>query len=86
MVGGAVYLAVVGADQGFPESALTYTWYPTSIPSGASIPTFSSNGTNGSKLVAVAFTKPGKYTFRVAIDNPFSKITYSDVTIVVGAG
>jgi len=84
VVGKAVFLGVVGADQAFPESALTYTWTSIGVPRGASSPHFSSNATNGSKFVAVAFSKPGTYTFRVAIKDPFAQVATSDVTIVVG--
>ena len=83
-VGGPVYLAAAGQDQAFPESSLTYTWYPISIPRGASAPKFSSNGSNRSKLVSVSFTTPGTYSFRVAALNPFSQVASSDVTVVVG--
>ena len=82
-VGGGNFLGVVGTDQAFPASDLTYTWFPIALPAGATAPTLSGNGTNRTNLISVAYSKPGTYSFRVVIVNPFEQSIYSDVTVNV---
>ena len=82
-VGSPVLLGVIGSDPLFAESSLTYRWTTVAVPSGAGLPRFSSNATNGSKLVSLNLTKPGTYKFRVLVTNPFGEVASSDLTIVV---
>ncbi len=82
-VGALNQLAVVGTDDIFPESALGYTWFSIARPAGASAPTFSSNGTNASKLVSVSYSKPGTYVFDVVVVDPAGQAALSIETVVV---
>ncbi len=83
-VGSPALLSAFGSDPGFGEPALSYSWTAIGAPRGASRPTFGPNGTNASKVISVAFSRPGAYTFRVTIANPFAEAVSSDVTVVVG--
>ena len=74
---------MLGADANYPESDLTYTWSTTSVPAGASAPTFSVNGTNGAKDTTVSFSQAGSYTFQVTIADPSSLTATSSVTVMV---
>ncbi len=76
-------LAVLGADDG-GEGNLTYTWSTSSKPNGSPNPTFSANGTNGSKNTLVTFGQVGSYTFLVTISDGTSAAT-SSVTATVNA-
>ena len=78
-------LGVIGSDDAFPESALTYTWSTLARPAGTAAPTFSSNGTNASKLVSVSYPRAGTYVVQVVVVNPFGQATLSIDTITVGA-
>ncbi len=80
VTGTTTALSVLGADDG-GESNLTYTWSATTKPAG-STPSFSVNGTNGSKNSTVTFDKSGSYTFTVTIDDG-TNTTTSSVTVVV---
>ncbi len=80
VTGTTTALSVLGADDG-GESNLTYTWSATTKPAG-STPSFSVNGTNGSKNSTVTFDKAGSYTFTVTIDDG-TNTTTSSVTVVV---
>jgi regulation of enolase protein 1 (concanavalin A-like superfamily) len=78
-------LSVLGADtsSNTGESSLTYTWAATNIPSGATAPAFSINGTNAAKNTTVTFHAAGTYVFTVtAADSPGDTVT-SSVTEVV---
>lgn len=75
-------LAVLGADdQG--EAALKYTWSATTIPSGATTPTFSVNGTNAAKKSTVTFYKDGSYQFLVTITDASGLSVTSSVSVNV---
>jgi autotransporter-associated beta strand protein len=68
--GATTTLSALGADVA-GESSLNYTWTATSIPSGASEPTFSSsNGTNAGKSTVATLYATGQYTFEVTIQFP----------------
>ena len=84
LVGGLDLIGAVGTDAAFDESSLTYTWSTVSTPAFAPAPTFSGNGTNATKLVAVGLQAPGAYTFRVAVTDPAGLVATSDVTVNVG--
>ncbi len=74
-------LSVLGADSGGAAN-LTYTWTATALPSGASVPTFSANGTNAARITTASFTRAGSYTFKVTIDQGNLSVT-SSVTVTV---
>lgn len=80
-VAGFDQLGTYGADADFGEPSLTYTWSVVSAPAGAPTPFFTVNGTNASKLVAVAIAAPGPYDFRVTITSPDGQTVTSDETI-----
>ncbi len=83
--GAIAQLGVIGSDDAFPESALRYTWSTIARPAGSAAPTFSSNGTNVSKLVSVSYPRAGTYVIQVVVVNPFGQSTLSIDTITVGA-
>jgi hypothetical protein len=75
-------LSVLGSDpQG--ESSITYTWADTTLPSGATAPTFSINGTNAAKNTTATFSKAGSYTFTVTLTDSQSASTTSTVNVTV---
>lgn len=76
-------LSVSGADVDTGESSLTYTWEATTVPAGATPPTFTANGTNGAKSTTVAFSKAGTYIFTATIMDPGGQTATSTVSVVV---
>jgi hypothetical protein len=74
-------LSALGADDA-GESALTYTWQVTALPSGAS-PAYSANGTNAAKTSTVTFNRAGAYTFRVTIKDAGGLTATSSVNVTV---
>jgi regulation of enolase protein 1 (concanavalin A-like superfamily) len=82
VTGTTTALSVLGADYN-GESALTYTWAATTIPTGATAPTFSVDGTNGAKATTATFSKAGAYTFTVTIADAAGLSTTSVVNVTV---
>jgi hypothetical protein len=78
----SVTLSALGADDG-GESNLKYTWSATTLPSGASSPTFSANGTNAAKSTLATFSAAGTYTFKVTIADKAGLTATSTVQVVV---
>ena len=77
-------LSVLGNDSdGGGESNLTYAWTATAIPSGATTPTYSANGTNAAKNATATVSKAGAYTFRVTISDAGGLTTTSSVNVTV---
>jgi hypothetical protein len=85
VTGKTAALSVLGANTTNPggESTLTYTWAATSIPAGATAPTFSANGANAAKNITVTFSKAGNYTFTVTIFDPLGESVTSIVPVTV---
>jgi hypothetical protein len=77
-----VTLSVLGADD-HGEANLTYTWSATTAPAGVAAPTFSANGTNGSKSSVATFYGPGSYQFTVTITDSSGKSVASVVNVTV---
>ena len=75
-------LSVLGADV-FGESTLTYTWAATTVPNGATAPTFSVNGTNAAKISTATFSKAGGYLFTVTITDVGGQKVTSSVSLTV---
>ena len=73
----------VAASDPAGASSLTYTWAATTIPGGATAPTFSVNGTNASSSTTATFSKAGAYTFTVTITDTSSKSVTSSVNVTV---
>ena len=85
VTGSTATLSTLGANtqSAGGEAGLTYSWASTSIPSGATTPTFSVNGTNAAKNTVATFSQAGSYTFVVTIaDSVGNKVT-STVTVNV---
>jgi len=83
VTGTTTALSVLGADADTGESSLTYTWAATSIPTGATAPTFSANGANAAKNTTATFSLAGSYTFQATITDPGGLTATSSVTVTV---
>jgi hypothetical protein len=83
VTGTTTSLSALGASNIYNESSLTYTWTATSVPSGATVPGFSANGTNAAKNTMATFSKAGAYTLRATIADPSSASITSSVNVTV---
>ena len=81
VTGTSTQLSVLGNDDS-GEANLTYTWAATTIPNGATAPTFSINGSNAAKNTTATFAQGGTYTFTVTLFDGY-KTTTSSVDVVV---
>ncbi len=77
----SVSLSVLGAEAGFSESSLTYTWSVVSKPESAANPTFSVNGTNTAKNTTAMLSATGTYIFVVTIADPGGLMVTSTVIV-----
>jgi hypothetical protein len=77
-----VNLSALGADFG-GESSCTYTWAATSLPAGASAPTFGANGTNAAKNDTATLSQAGTYVFTVTITDAVGLSVTSSTSITV---
>ena len=84
VTGTTTNLSVLGADDG-GESNLTYTWSATFVPSGASAPIFSINGTNAAKNTTATFSKMGAYTLMCTMKDVGGLTVTSSVNVTVNA-
>ena len=75
-------LSVLGADVN-GEPTLTYTWTATSLPAGATAPTFSANGTNAAKNTTATFSAAGTYVLTANIVDPANGGAASSVSVTV---
>ena len=82
VTGTTTTLSVLGGDDG-GEANLKYTWAATTLPAGASAPTFSVNGTNTAKQTMATFSKAGTYGFTVTIADAGGLTTTSNVNAMV---
>jgi hypothetical protein len=82
VTGTSTSLSVLGADNG-GEANLTYSWSATTLPAGASAPSFSANGTNAAKNSTATFSKAGNYVLTATITNPSGSSTTSSVSVTV---
>ena len=82
VTGTTTALSVLGADGG-GEANLKYIWAATTLPSGATAPTFSANGTNAAKKILATFSKGGSYGFTVTIADAAGLTTTSSVKVTV---
>ncbi|CAN5334841.1 hypothetical protein BH09PLA1_BH09PLA1_13690 [soil metagenome] len=76
-------LSVLGSDLIDAESALTYTWAASQVPSGAKTPAFSQNASNAAKSTSVQFSKAGTYRFVATITNSAGLSATSNITVRV---
>ena len=77
-------LSVLGASAS-GEPTLIYTWAATSVPSGASAPTFSANWNNAAKNTVVDFAAPGAYTLAATITDDCGLSVVSSVNVTVAS-
>jgi hypothetical protein len=82
VTGTTTSLSVLGGDD-TGESSLNYTWSVITAPSGAPMPTFSSNGNNASKATTATFYRAGSYTFEVTVTDPAGLNATSTVAVTV---
>ena len=75
-------LSVQGIEGGL-ETGLTYTWAATTIPGGATPPTFSVNGTLGANDTVATFSAAGSYVLTVTITDQNGLTGSSSVTVAV---
>jgi subtilase family serine protease len=75
-------LSVLGSDPA-GESTLTYTWAVVSEPAGATVPTYSVNGTNAAKNTTATFSLAGNYTFQATIQDASGLTATSSVGVTV---
>ena len=83
VTGTTTTLAALGADVDTGESTLTYTWAATTLPSSATTPTFSANGSNAAKSTTATFSKAGTYGLTVTIADPGGLTVTSSVSVTV---
>ncbi|HUB25564.1 MAG TPA: hypothetical protein VL992_09040, partial [Tepidisphaeraceae bacterium] len=60
-----------------------YTWTVTNMPSNATTPLFSVNGTNAASSTVATFTSAGSYTFQLSVSDNGTAIGTSSVTVLV---
>ena len=75
----------VNESYGGGDSGLTYTWSVTAMPSGATTPSFSANGSNAAENTTATFYQPGNYSFQVTISNGDGYTATSSVAVSVVA-
>jgi hypothetical protein len=74
--------ASLSAINGGTSSSTIFTWSATTLPSGASAPTFSANKTNGAKNTTITFSKAGDYTLKLtAVTGSTTKTATLVVTV-----
>ena len=78
-----VALSALGADAN-GQSYLTYTWTATTVPSGATAPTYSANGSNAAQNTTATVSTMGTYVFQVTITNEYGLTVTSSVTVTFG--
>jgi hypothetical protein len=64
-------------------SSLTYTWAATTLPAGATPPTFLPNGSNAAASTTASFTKAGPYVLTVTITDALGRTVTSSVPVTV---
>ena len=74
-------LSVAATDPA--SEALTYTWSVVSLPSGASAPTYSVNGSSASQNTTATFSSAGTYTFLVTITDTSGLSIGSTVNVTI---
>jgi hypothetical protein len=82
VTGKTTALSVAATDE-HGASSLIYSWVATTVPSGATAPTFSANNSNAAQNSTATFTSAGNYTFTVSVTNSLSLTTTSVVSVVV---
>jgi subtilase family serine protease len=82
VTGTTTALSALGADTN-GASTLTYTWSATTIPAGATAPTFPVNGTNAAAATTATFHLAGAYVFTVTITDAEGSTVTSAVSVTV---
>ena len=83
------------------NAATTFAWSATTLPAGATAPTFSANGTNAAKTTTATFVKAGTYVFKltgttgatvltatlsVTVNQTLTAVTLTPTTVTLGTG
>jgi hypothetical protein len=76
-------LSASGSDYYESATPLTYTWAATTIPTGATAPTYSINANSGAGTTTATFYKAGSYVFQVTIADQSGLTTTSSVNVTV---
>ena len=84
VTGTTATLSVAGTSD-LGAANLTYTWYSTTIPGGAAVPTFTVNGNNAASTTVATFTKAGSYKFIVVLTDSQGATASSSVSVTVNA-
>jgi autotransporter-associated beta strand protein len=82
VTGTTVGLSALASDSN-GANYLNYTWAATSIPSGATAPTFSVNNTSAAYNTTATFSAAGSYTFQVTVTNEYGLSVTSSVVVTV---
>jgi len=83
VTGTTTNLSVLGTDP-VGDAAPIYTWGTSNLPTGATTPSFSVNGTAAANDSTATFYQAGNYTLQVTITDPTSGLsTLSTVTVTV---
>jgi subtilase family serine protease len=82
ITGTTTNLSILGSDPA-GESSLTYTWTVVSEPTGATVPTYSANGTNAAKNTMATFYRAGNYAFQVTMRDASGLTATSSVSVTV---
>jgi hypothetical protein len=64
------------------NTATKFLWSTTSVPSGATAPTYSANNTNAAKTTTATFSKAGTYVFKLT-STTGTTVTTATLTVVV---
>ena len=76
-------LSVLASSTAGAESTLSYNWVATTLPSGATAPTFSANGSNAAKNTTATFSKAGTYILSATVTDTAGSTLTSDVAVTV---
>jgi hypothetical protein len=73
----------VAASDYLSTNVLTYTWTATTIPTGATTPIFSGNGTSNASSTTATLYKAGSYVFKVTVADAAGLSNTSRVSLTV---
>jgi hypothetical protein len=76
-------LSVLGSDYYESSTPLTYTWAATTLPTGATAPTYSVNANSSANATTATFYKAGSYVFTVTLKDQSGLTTTSTVSVTV---
>jgi hypothetical protein len=83
VTGTSAALTVAATSNYYPSSSLIYSWTATSVPSGASAPTFSPNGSNAAQNTTASFSAAGPYVLKATVTDGSGRTATSSVNVTV---